>query len=302
MKFVRWAARRFGIRRWPSEHPWAIPQPPKVLWGFNTTINAADFEAACRRFDVRPVHAPCFSFSRRSVGAEVEDSKGLRSWLKVSAVEDGVDDWFREGELEAASVPNLPKPAILRTVYWAAEGYRWRALQMSVVRGRTEVTQWAGGNARSVSDLWISGLVSALAVARGVNTQRWRIRSESLATLIRGQFGDGAPHVADTWHPAHGDLHWGNLTTPELGILDWECWGLAPQGWDAANLVAFSAHDKKLVRRLEHAFADQLATPSGRISRLATLAQILHGFEIKWLDPAYKRPIERMAEDVLRGR
>jgi hypothetical protein len=38
----------------------------------------------------------------------------------------------------------------------------------------------------------------------------------------------------------HGDLHWGNLTTMPLTLLDWERWGLVPFGYDAGLLHASS--------------------------------------------------------------
>lgn len=50
--------------------------------------------------------------------------------------------------------------------------------------------------------------------------------------------------TADTavkeWCTAHADLNWANLTAPRCWMLDWEDWGRAPRGLDAANLWACS--------------------------------------------------------------
>jgi hypothetical protein len=42
------------------------------------------------------------------------------------------------------------------------------------------------------------------------------------------------------WGTAHGDLHWANLTGPQLTLLDRERWGRAPLGYDAAHLYISS--------------------------------------------------------------
>jgi len=34
----------------------------------------------------------------------------------------------------------------------------------------------------------------------------------------------------------HGDFGWHDLTSPDCVILDWEDWGMAPRGYDAAIL------------------------------------------------------------------
>lgn len=42
--------------------------------------------------------------------------------------------------------------------------------------------------------------------------------------------------TVEEWTAAHADLAWANLTTPNCYFLDWEDWGTAPRGWDAASL------------------------------------------------------------------
>src|SRR5262249_18638582 len=44
------------------------------------------------------------------------------------------------------------------------------------------------------------------------------------------------------WATAHGDLHFANLCAPNLHLLDWEGWGLAPAGYNAATLHSHSLH------------------------------------------------------------
>jgi hypothetical protein len=117
--------------------------------------------------------------------------------------------------------------------------------------------------------------------------------------MIKDCFGSRAPCVAEEWHVGHGDLQWSNLTAPTFNLLDWECWGYVPRGYDAAYLIAVSCADPELVRRLERAFADDLETESGRVARLAALANLIGLIKAGWLDPRYMRSLKAMGRRVL---
>lgn len=52
---------------------------------------------------------------------------------------------------------------------------------------------------------------------------------------ITSTFGDLDTTLAD-WRPAHADLNWANVTGPMFCLFDWEDWGMAPRGLDAASL------------------------------------------------------------------
>ncbi|MFI5800717.1 hypothetical protein [Streptomyces sp. NPDC051677] len=53
------------------------------------------------------------------------------------------------------------------------------------------------------------------------------------------EFVDIPVPAVSCWTTAHADVHWANLTSP-LRLLDWEAWGRAPEGFDAATLYAYS--------------------------------------------------------------
>ncbi|WP_329096904.1 hypothetical protein OG979_17135 [Actinomadura citrea] len=88
------------------------------------------------------------------------------------------------------------------------------------------------------------------------------------------------------WTLAHGDLHWANLTSPELTILDWEGFGPAPHGFDAAHLYAYTLPGQELAARVRDTFSDVLATGAGRLAEL-TVAVIL--LEAADRDPIHAR-------------
>ena len=92
------------------------------------------------------------------------------------------------------------------------------------------------------------------------------------------------------------------MTYPDFMLLDWEHWGLAPRGYDAAHLSVFSCAQPDLVRTLEAAFAADLDTRSGRVALLVVSRGGSRISKRARLDPAYKPHLEAMARRVLAGR
>ncbi|MDX3696240.1 hypothetical protein PV726_39175 [Streptomyces europaeiscabiei] len=72
---------------------------------------------------------------------------------------------------------------------------------------------------------------------------------------------------------AHADLHWANVTTP-LWFLDWEGWGQAPEGFDAATLYAYTLLQEDVATRVRDAFP-VLGSPAGLAAEATVCAQLL---------------------------
>lgn len=84
----------------------------------------------------------------------------------------------------------------------------------------------------------------------------------------------GIPAPAVTcWTAAHADLHWANVTAP-LRILDWEGWGRAPEGFDAATLYAYSLLHENVAARVRDAFPI-LGSQAGLAAEATVCAQLL---------------------------
>jgi hypothetical protein len=92
------------------------------------------------------------------------------------------------------------------------------------------------------------------------------------------------------------------MTYPDFMLLDWERWGLAPRGYDAAHLLVFSCAQPELVQKIEAAFAADLDCRSGRVALLVVVARRFRDIEARVFDPAYKPHLEAMARRVLAGR
>lgn len=106
---------------------------------------------------------------------------------------------------------------------------------------------------------------------------------------------DRVDPTVTTWVTAHGDLHWTNLTTSGPYLLDWEFWGAAPAGADAATLNCSSLLVQPMADRVYDEFAEVLDTPDGRLSQLCVIAQILRHRDCGDL----AAPLRRHAEHLL---
>ncbi|MER5552034.1 phosphotransferase [Streptomyces sp. NPDC002793] len=129
---------------------------------------------------------------------------------------------------------------------------------------------------------WWKGLRTALDCLSPLRTGRTVMRQAYLDRAMPKYLaflGDEVPTVPPAWTTAHGDLHWGNLTGPELAILDWEGWGSAPAGYDAALLHAYSLAVPETAERVRRELAAILDSRAGRFAELVVITELLQSAE-----------------------
>lgn len=203
--------------------------------------------------------------------------------------------------LEAAAVlSGVPIPR------WYA-GFSWRDPERQVMWRADEIQLIAqepvgrSAVAAALPEGWWAHLDTALdtlAVSRTgrlANSDSAPISAERILAAIVKAFPDAATAI-DEWTTAHGDLTWANVTGPRLWILDWEDWGTAPRGLDAANLWFASLAVPGLADKvLQHRHAD-LESPTGRTMRLFKCAELL-----AWADETepLREPATRAARHLL---
>lgn len=229
------------------------------------------------------------------------------AWLRVTAQE---PQWaqgeYWDGIATATGAPFdvVPMPRHLRSAEWAA---RWDDVDQ-VVRAdlMTFVDQPAVGtglvldHSVDLPDTWWAALRSGLdALRTATGTDRRVLRPEETREAIRSRFGVEIDLGRVEWEVAHGDLHFGNLTGPRLTILDWEYWGWAPAGYDAAVLACSAVLQPDVAARVRAEFADVLDTCSGAVARLAAAEKYLRLVDIGAC-PGVAGPVRRQVEDVVR--
>ncbi|MFF3717074.1 aldo/keto reductase [Streptomyces prasinus] len=124
--------------------------------------------------------------------------------------------------------------------------------------------------------------VSDLTALAEVRTDRMAVRQAYLDRAMPKYLaflGGPVPTAPPAWSTAHGDLHWANLAGPELGILDWEGWGAAPVGYDAALLHAYSTGAPETAERVRRELSALLDSEGGRFAELVVITELLQSAE-----------------------
>jgi len=298
--------RRFGVRwrasRMAAGEPWSLPDPRAEIAGFRPDQQHEALSAACRLLDVEECGEPRrYGRQRKSVGTTVRARDGSANWLKVVCLHSRAAIWMRDGELSAPEIPNVSRPSIIRTIDWNADGISWCALQFTLAPSLPAAeTAALTRPIATVDDNWLAGLKRALDRVGEMPLTRWHAHPGTIARVVARRFGRRAPIDIDEWRNAHGDINWGNVTMPSLALLDWEYWGAAPRGFDAATLLVHSIIDSAMTRRITALFADDLETPTGRVAQLYLMARHLDQIEAGFGDPRHHGPLEAEARRLLK--
>ncbi|MGH3624693.1 MAG: hypothetical protein ACRDQ5_23380 [Sciscionella sp.] len=205
---------------------------------------------------------------------------------------------------EAASViPGIPKPGWLQSASWADTEYGrvWRAEEIElitepvIVEHGTMLTADPG-----LPDAWWAELRSTLATLADYRTFRVSGRQELITRRVNQIFPGAVDTTVTEWTTSHGDLHWGNLTSPALFLLDWADWGLAPRGNDAACLWASALAVPDVAARVHAEFRDDLDCRSGKIARLWVCSNILRMADRRADAHALTEPATAAADRLLK--
>lgn len=198
----------------------------------------------------------------------------------------------------AATIQDVPKPAWYQSTTWAdpTRDQVWRADELEFITSPS--VKAAGGltAAAALPESWWRDLRDSLATLGAYETERVGMAQAHLTKRI-GQVFEDVDTTVNEWRTAHTDLQWSNVTM-DGHILDWEDWGTAPRGHDAATLWQVSLPDPALRTRVEREFAADLETRSGKLSQLLKCANAIRiagnrGTTTPLLEPA------KAAADIL---
>lgn len=219
-------------------------------------------------------HAVC---KRRSLGLP----STRETWVRICVTPEGVA--AERGGVEAtASLPvEVRHPQWFQSASWADAGLLWRVDETELVTD--PVIQAGGGVLRcdpELPDGWWQRLRRSLTALATVSTARVAtphtrpITQQRVDATVNAVFPDVDTTVRG-WTVAHADLSWVNLTAPTCRVLDWEDFGLAPRGFDAAVLWVNSLAVPALERRVGEVLASELESRTGRVSQLYVCAELI---------------------------
>lgn len=225
------------------------------------------------RFDLAPEVR-----KRRSIGFRTDRGTWVRIEIRDLSRLDG-QGWGIE---DAAVLEGVSLPAWHQGLSWVDHelGVMWRADETDLV---TDASIKPGGTLTAdpeLSNAWWATLNTSLdALAKHLTTRvatsaGSRITQERISTTIHQVFPDIDTTIPE-WSTAHADLAWANLTAPTCYFLDWEDWGLAPRGYDAAVLRGESLAVPALAERVYQERRTDLDSRSGQLAQLYFCAKVI---------------------------
>lgn len=233
-------------------------------------------------------------------GASVGFPSAAGTWVRIERRRDNRYDDAWNGLEAAATITGVATPTWIRALTWADpdRGLVWRADELTMLAapivGHLE-------RAATLPGQWWNRLRGSLTALADHPTRRVGISQAHLTTRLAEVFSDrlgASATVVDEWAVAHTDLHWGNVSTA-AELIDWESWGRAPRGLDAACLWQASLPDRELASRVRREFADDLDTRSGRLSLLLQCANAIRAARRRGTPTSLSGPAEAAAEELL---
>jgi len=221
-----------------------------------------------------------WGWAGRTLGAPARTAAGEPAWLRlVSAPQDKASGKLWDGAVTAhKALGDLDgrRPALLGVHDENADGTAYRAELSARVSEPVLSDDPILQDPLDLPDTWWTDLTQTLEKLAAAPTDRVAVRPQYMERAIPQYLGIPAP-AAPSWHTAHADLHWANLTNP-LRILDWESWGAAPAGFDGALLYAYTLLQPATAARVRAAFPI-LGSPAGLAAEATVCAMLLQTVE-----------------------
>lgn len=181
--------------------------------------------------------------------------------------------WYGNRQAAALFDGHVHKPLLYGTTEARSDGYACLAeLHQYITEPVISPSPLLHTNPDPPSTWWGS-LRADLEYVSSISTDRVAVRQEWVDRSVPRFLDMPGPRITD-WATAHGDLHAANLTITTPFLLDWEGFGLAPAGYDAAMLLAYSLLAPDFAQRVRDTFP-VLKTDAGRIAQIIVAAELL---------------------------
>ncbi|MDV5145441.1 hypothetical protein R1T08_14775 [Streptomyces sp. SBC-4] len=215
---------------------------------------------------------------RRSLGARTDRN----TWVRIERRGlDRIGVQGGDGTASAEALHGIAKPTWLAGIAWRddTEPVMWRADETELLPG-TPVGSAVVAEDPQLSEEWWAAMNTSLDALAAQHTNRIAtpdtetLTKELVTATVHSVFPGVDTEVVD-WRPAHADFNWANVTSPVFCVFDWEDWGMAPRGLDAANLWGASLAVPALADRVRSERRDDLESRDGKVMTLFIAAKIL---------------------------
>jgi hypothetical protein len=244
---------------------------------------------------------------RRSVGVRTARD----TWVRIERrLLDKIPDQGWNGTESASRLEGIAQPEWQGCVVWrdTDAAAMWRADETELLPG-APVGSAILSEAPELPDGWWEALNASLDSLAAQSTTRvatpdtvtitQALVTESIHKVFSGNFDT----AVEQWLPAHADLNWANMTAPTFSLFDWEDWGNAPLGLDAASLWASSLAVPALADRVRHERQADFESRDGKLMTLFACSKILGPYahpEDPRLEPA-RRMVEQVIQELQAG-
>ncbi|WP_086746984.1 phosphotransferase [Streptomyces scabiei] len=234
------------------------------------------FTQAAKKLDTTVDGPEVWGWHGRTLSSRVQHPDRGACWLRlISAPEDKAAGKIWEGSGQAAALfdGHVRKPLLYDTSDTNRDGHAYRAELHQYV---TEVAVSPSPVLRTDPDpptTWWDSLRADLDYVSRVPTDRVAVRQEWVDRSVPRFLDIPGPRITDRT-TAHGDLHTANLTNTTPYLLDWEGFGHAPAGYDAAMLLAYSLLVPAFTQRVRDTFP-VLKTEPGRVAQIIVITELL---------------------------
>ncbi|MFE9968814.1 hypothetical protein [Streptomyces sp. NPDC005525] len=215
---------------------------------------------------------------RRSVGART----GRGTWVRIERRGlDRIGVQGGDGTASAEALRGIAKPAWLIGVAWRdeTEPVMWRVDETELLPGAPVGSAVVTEDPRLPEEWWaaLNASLDALAAqhTNRIATPDTETLTQELVTETVHSVFPGVDTAVAEWRPAHADFNWANMTAPVFCMFDWEDWGMAPCGLDAANLWGASLAVPALADRVRSERRADLESRDGKLMTLFVAAKIL---------------------------
>jgi hypothetical protein len=254
---------------------WPPPDDPATIARMRTAHATA---RKLMNVDSDPDRREAWGWHGRTLSQPVLTSTGP-AWLRLAAAPVGQASpvfWNGAIEAETAMPASLPRPRLRRCHDWHDHPWQYRAELYDHATAQPVSASPVLTTQPALPASWWTAVRTALVQITTVATSRYTITRDYLRHAMPRYLGipiDPDPPVP--WTTAHGDFHFANITAPDLEIFDFEGWGLAPAGYDAATLHSYSLLVPATAARIRRELAGLLKTPAGRHAELVAITELL---------------------------
>ncbi|MFL4905799.1 phosphotransferase [Streptomyces sp. MMS24-I2-30] len=240
----------------------------------------------------------------RTLSSRAEHTARGSCWLRLlSAPQEKAAGKLWDGNRLAAALfdGHIRKPLLYDVAKSSSDG---RAYQAELHQYITEPAASQGPVLRTEldpPDAWWYSLRTDLEHVNAVTADRVAVRQEWVDRSVPRFLDMPGPQITD-WATAHGDMHTANLTSTSPYLLDWEGFGLAPVGYDAAMLLAYSLLAPAFAHQVRAIFP-VLTTEPGRVAQIIVITELLQSVsrgDHPELAPALRRLAAQLASPTLK--